>query len=161
MSAWLYSRACRCRVDLTALLSEALARQRRMLPWTGLVRFKGEGEWVHTSSLPLRRYLESIVQQVRNTLWMISRHKSTAKGAYAPLHPLGMVNIARLTLVAAPYPDCAIVRSRHELLACRGELDVHDGSHMALVDVLGLFEVSGVEYIDVVICWELVVSLLF
>lgn len=72
-----------------------------------------------------------------------------------------MVNVAGLALVAAPYPDCAIVRSRHELLACWGELDVHDGSHMALVDVLGLFEVSGVEYIDVVIYWELVVPLTF
>ena len=62
-----------------------------------------------------------------------------------------MVNVAGLTLVAAPYPDSAIIRPGHELLACRGELDVHHGRHMALVDVLGLFEVSGVEYVDVVI----------
>lgn len=72
-----------------------------------------------------------------------------------------MVNVAGLALVAAPYPDCAIIGPGHELLACRGELDVHNGRHMALVDVLGLFEVSGVEYIDVVIYWELVVSLTF
>lgn len=62
-----------------------------------------------------------------------------------------MVNVARHALVATPHPDCAIVRTRHELLTGRGELDIHNRRNVTLLNVLGLGEVPGVEKVDVVI----------
>jgi hypothetical protein len=43
------------------------------------------------------------------------------------------------------------IRAANQLLASRGELNIHDGRNMALVDVLRPVEIPGIENIDVVV----------
>lgn len=62
-----------------------------------------------------------------------------------------MVDVARHALVTAPHSDCAVIRTSHELLAGRREFNVHNRRNVALLDILRLGEVPGVEEVDVVI----------
>lgn len=87
------------------------------------------------------------------------------------MHALGVVDVAGLALVAAPDPDGAVlrtsqrlcsrtslgfitktyIRTANQLLASRGELNIHDSRNVALVDVLRPIEIPGIKNIDVVV----------